>query len=283
LPDLFPTSENPNQVICVSGIGVTKEFSVIITDIIPDLELIGKSMCFPLYWYDEEAGDSRSLFKSRQGNGKVINGYLRHDGLTDWILAECKNIYGKDASRLSKKQIFHYVYGILHSSVYREAFSIDLKKLHPRIPLVARSLDFLAFAEAGKALARLHLGYETVKPYPARVIGVDTGHFQVEKMRFGKDQDGNLDRTVIQYNHFIRVEDIPPETYEYVLNGKSAVEWIMERYQIRTDKVSGIMNDPNDWAKEHGESRYILDLLLRIITVSLETMRIVKGLPNIEF
>ncbi|MDR1314164.1 MAG: helicase [Deltaproteobacteria bacterium] len=283
IPRLFPTPDNPNQVICVSGIGVTKEFSVIITDIIPDLELIGKSQCFPLYWYEKEGYENSNLFSSGKRTEKVINGYVRHDGITDWILGEFKQKFGKELPRFSKTQIFHYVYGILHSPRYREAFSVDLKKSLPRIPLVTEAQDFLAFSEAGKALAKLHLGYETVKPYPAKVSGADTGRFQVEKMRFGKRPDGKPDRTVIQYSDLIRVEDIPLEAYEYVVNGKSTIDWIIERYQVKTDKDSAIINDPNDWAKEHGEPRYILDLLLRVITVSLETIRIVKGLPRLDF
>jgi predicted helicase len=280
LPDLFPTQDNPNQVICVSAFS---DGQPLISGCIPDLHFNGDCQCFPLYWYEKEGGDSRRLFSSAQGNGKVINGYIRHDGITDWILAECKKLYAKEIPRMSKSQIFHYVYGILHAQNYRETFSIDLKKSLPRIPLVPKARDFLACVEAGKALAKLHLGYETVNPYPAKVIGADAGRFQVEKMRFGKDADGKVDRTVIQYSSLVRIENIPLEAYGYIVNGKSAIDWIMERYQIKSDKDSGILNDPNDWAKEHREPKYILDLILRVITVSLETLQIVKGLSEITF
>ncbi|MDR1035541.1 MAG: hypothetical protein LBT40_02875 [Deltaproteobacteria bacterium] len=280
LPSLFPTPDNPNQVICASGIGVTKEFSAIMTNLIPDQEFVGKSMCFPLYWYEEEGDDSRNLFSSGKGKGKVVNGYLRHDGLTDWILGEFRKKYCMVTPGVTKSQIFHYVYGILHSPVYRETFSVDLKKSLPRLPLVPKAQDFLSFAEAGKALAKLHLSYETAKPFHAKVTGADSGRFQVEKMRFGKEPDGKANKSVILFNDLVSVENIPLEAYEYVVNGKSAIEWVMERYQVKTDKDSGIKNNPDDWAKEHGEPRYVLDLLLRVITVSLETMRIVKRLPN---
>jgi predicted helicase len=284
IPRLFPTPDNPNQVICVSGIGVTKSFSTIITDLIPDLELIGKSQCFPRYWYEKaDSNDGIGLFASGKRDEKVSNGYIRHDGITDSILDECRNRYAKELPRITKGKIFHYVYGILHSPDYRETFSADLKKSLPRIPLVRQARDFATLAAAGKELAKLHLGYETAEPYPARLSGADSGHFLVDKMRFGKRPDGKPDRTVIQYNGSVRVEDIPLEAYDYVLNGKSAVDWIMERYQVKVDKDSGIRNDPNDWAKEHDQPRYILDLLLRVITVSLETMRIVKGLPRLDF
>jgi predicted helicase len=283
IPKLFPIPENQNQIICVSGIGVTKEFSAIMTNNIPDYELIGKSMCFPLYWYEKEGEESRRLFSLGKDITKVVNGYIRHDGITDWIFAECRRRYGKEIPRLSKGMIFHFVYGILHSPCYRETFSAELKKSLPRIPILPNAEDFLAFAVAGRALAKLHLGYETVKPCPAKVNGIDAGHFQVEKMRFAKGTDGKPDRTVIQYNSFISVEEIPLNAYKYIVNGKSAIEWIMERNQIKTDKDSGIKNDPNDWANEHGEPRYILDLLLRVITVSLETMRIIGELPKLDF
>jgi predicted helicase len=283
IPRLFPTVENFNRIICLPGIGSTKDFSVIVADRVPDYQLQFNGQCFPLYWYEEEGYKNSNLFASVKGTKKVINGYVRHDGITDWILSECNRKFGNEIHRVSKNQIFHYVYGILHSPDYREAFSVDLKKSLPRIPLVLKAQDFLAFAEAGKTLAKLHLGYESVKPYPAKVSGADTGRFQVEKMRFGKRPDGKADRTVIQYSDLVRVEDVPLEAYEYVVNGKSAIDWIMDRYQVKTDKDSGIINDPNDWAKEHGEPRYILDLLLRVITVSQETLRIVKGLPRLDF
>ncbi|MDR1110887.1 MAG: DEAD/DEAH box helicase family protein [Deltaproteobacteria bacterium] len=277
IPQLFPTQNHHNLVICVSGIGVNKEFSTIMTNILPDLELIGKSQCFPRYHYEDlktEGGtQKRTLFDS----GTIIDGHKRHDAITDYILEESRARYG---SKVNKDAIFYYVYGFLHSEDYRAAFSADLKKSLPRLPLVDKPEDFWAFSKAGRDLAELHLNYETVKPYgQAKVTGEDRGDFIVEKMRFaGKD-----DRTAILYNQSITVSGIPPEAYDYVVNGRSAIEWVMDRYQVKVDKDSGIKNDPNDWAREHGQPRYILDLLLGLITVSLETMKIVKGLPKLEF
>ena len=150
----------------------------------------------------------------------------------------------------------------------------------PRLPLVEKPADFWAFSKAGRALADLHLNYET---QPAclgvTVSGTEEGKFRVEKMRFPDKKD----KTTIEYNPWITVSNIPLEAYEYVVNGRSAIEWVMERYQIKTDKASGIMNDPNDWVQEHNQPRYILDLLLSIITVSLETMKIVKALPKMAY
>ena len=140
--------------------------------------------------------------------------------------------------------------------------------------------DFWAFSKAGRALADLHLNYETQPPCPDVVVeGAESGQFQVKKMRF----PNKADKSVIEYNPWIKLTHIPLEAYEYVVNGRSAIEWIMERYQIRTDKDSGITNDPNDWATEHGKPRYILDLLLSVITVSLETLKIIQGLPKLDF
>jgi predicted helicase len=271
LVKLFPTPKHENLMICVSGIGVTKEFSAIIMNLIPDLELIGKSQCFSLFYYDQKEGVNRSLFDRDRRQ------YARRDGITDFILAQAKAAYG---NRVTKEDIFYYVYGFLHSPEYRRTFSADLKKMLPRLPLVEKPADFWAFAKAGRALAELHLGYETVPPCPkVRVIGAEAGNFRVEKMRFAARDD----KTAIQYNAVVRIGNIPPEAYEYVVNGRSAIEWTMERYQVRVDKASGIRNDPNDWGREHGNPRYILDLLLSVIAVSLETVKIVAKLPKLDF
>lgn len=285
LPKLFPTPDHKNLVICVSGIGVTKDFSCIITDTLPDLELIGKSQCFPLYWYDSSDADVADLFN--QGAEKPMNRYVRKDGVTDWILNSARKQYGY---KVTKEDIFYYVYGLLHSPDYRTTFATDLKKSLPRLPLVEKADDFWAFSKAGRALVNLHLNYETIEPYGKCVIvhaplttKGDSINYHVEKMRFGKIDSKIADKSIIHYNHAITIEGIPAEAYEYVVNGKSAIEWVMERYAITTDKKSGITNDPNDWAREHNDEKYILNLLLQVINVSVQTVEIVKGLPNLKF
>ena len=181
---------------------------------------------------------------------------------------------------LSKEDIFYYVYGILHSPDYRTAFANDLKKMLPRIPLVEDVRDFWKFSKAGRKLADLHIHYEEVPHNEGvNVSGEGSGNFKVQKMRFPKK---NQTDTII-YNSQIAVTNIPDKAYEYVVNGKSAIHWIMERYQVKTDKKSGIKNDPNDWAEEVGNPRYILDLLLSIINVSVQTVDIVASLPKLEF
>lgn len=282
---IFPTPQHKNLVICVSGIGASKDFSTIITDCIPCLDLVEKSQCFPLYWYDNSEAEIIDLFNQGPKNEK--DRYVRRDGVTDWILDTARKQYGY---KVTKEDIFYYVYGLLHSPEYRTEFATDLKKSLPRLPLVEKADDFWAFSKAGRELANLHLNYETIEPYkkcnilysPFTNKG-DRINYHVEKMRFGKIDSKKADKSIIHYNNAITIENIPAEAYEYIVNGKSAIEWIMERYAITTDKKSGITNDPNDWAREHNDEKYIFNLLLRIINVSVQTVEIVKELPTLKF
>lgn len=273
---LFPTPEHKNICIALSGIGGLF-FDTIITSNITDLGCMktgnGGTICFPLYYYEKNEGNIGTLFDQGKEN------YVRRDGITDFIYEQCRERYGH---KVSKEDIFYYVYGLLHSKDYREQFSADLKKMLPRIPLVEVPADFWAFSKAGRDLADLHLNYETIPAYPdVKVIGAETEKFRVEKLTFGKNGK-DTDKSTIIYNSYIRIENIPLEAYDYVVNGKSAIEWIMDRYQVKTDKDSGITNDPNDWGLEHNNPRYILDLILSIITVSIETMKIVNNLPKLD-
>ena len=285
LPKLFPTSEQQNLLICIDA---GSNGFPLISEILPDLHLNGDSQCFPLYYYEEHSTETslsnkpkpQSLFAKPEEVTlfkKVETKYTRKDGITDFIQNECRLKYG---GTVTKEDIFYYVYGLLHSPDYRETFAADLKKMLPRLPLVDKADDFWAFSKAGRELANLHLDYETAPPCPhVTVTGAERGDFTVQKMRFVTRGD----KSAIQYNPHIRITNIPLDAYEYVVNGRSAIEWIMERYQVKADKASGITNNPNDWAREHDQPRYILDLLLSIVTVSLETMKIVRALPKLEF
>lgn len=283
-PKLFPTPNHRNLVICVSGIGASKDFSVLITDLIPGLDMVEKSQCFPLYWYDDSTADIADLFSAPQSE---MDRYVRRDGVTDWVLSTARKQYG---SRITKEDIFYYVYGILHAPDYRTTFAADLKKSLPRLPLVESPDDFWAFSRAGRSLAELHLGYERVEPYagcrillaPQTNRGDEISYLIDDKMRFGKLDSKTADKRIIHYNAGITIENIPLEAYDYVVNGKSAIEWVMERYAVKTDPASLITNDPNDWCREHNDPKYIYNLLLRIITVSLETMKIVRSLPKLK-
>ena len=295
IPKSFPSGEEKNLLI---GFSCAKTPTVLITNKIPDLHYIGDSQCFPLYWYEENKNKQRSLFDEESNDD-----YIRRDGITDWILKEVRTRYG--AKNITKEMIFYYVYGLLHSKDYRERFAADLKKSLPRIPIVESLDDFMDFYKAGKELADLHLNYETVAPYPDVIVHGDRqvpltvkrdpatgGYIQaptddgaydyfrvVDKMRFKSKED----KSTIIYNGNITIENIPQKAYDYIVNGKSAIEWIVERYAVTQDKKSLIKNDANDWAREHHKPRYILDLLLSVINVSVQTVDIVNNLPKLRF
>lgn len=277
---LFPTKDINNYVICLSGVGASKGFSALILDKIPSLDTIEKCQCFPLYWYEKNENKQLSLFDDDSNAD-----YIKHDGVSDWILREVRKRFG-DTKSLTKEHIFYYIYGLLHSCSYRERFADDLKKSLPHVPVLDRVDDFMTFYKAGKQLAGLHLNYEledacpTVNvEYSAHPNDMTDEDFYVEKMKFPSKEQ----KDTIIYNGKIRITNIPQEAYDYVVNGKSAIEWIMERYAVTVDKSSLIKNDPNDWGKEHGKPRYILDLLLSVINVSVKTMQIVNALPMLRF
>lgn len=269
---LFPSKDFPNIVICITGAGASKPFSVIITNKFANLDTLEKAQCFPQYCYDEGNPAQKDLFYGHESQK-----YVRRDAISDFVLERSQKLYGKN---VNKEDIFYYVYGFLHCREYRETFANDLKKRLPRLPLVEDVRDFWAFSKAGRALAELHLNYESVPACPdVKMSGDESQFYIVEKMRFPKKDQ----KDTIIYNSKIIVSNIPAKAYEYVVNGKSAIEWIMERYQVTVHKESGIKNDPNDWSREHEKPRYILDLLLSIINVSVQTVDIVNGLPKLKF
>lgn len=220
---------------------------------------------------------------------------VRRSAITDDALAHFREPYSAaDAARIGKEDIFYYIYGLLHSEEYRERYADNLSKQLPRIPRMKTYAAFAAFSKAGRDLAALHLNYETVPMYtgvkfsgslqglklaPQQIIGGADEDFRVIKMKFAKKDD----KTKIVYNGKITVENIPEAAYDYIVNGKSAIEWVMERQAVTTDKKSGITNDANDWASDTmNNPRYPLELLLRVITVSLETQKIVNNLPALD-
>lgn len=268
---IFPIDHLDNLVICVTGRGATKDFSALISRVLPDLEMISKGQCFPLYSYEkQETTDQGSLLPTQEG-------YVKKENIPDDIQTEFRETYQDQT--ISKEDIFYYVYGILHSPEYKQRFAADLKKMLPRIPYAA---DFWAFSTAGRNLAHWHLNYETVEPYNIPDYWdktfLEPEDYLVEKMTFGR-LNKNIDKTTIIYNRHIKIHHIPLEAYEYIVNGKPALEWIMERYQLTRDKDSGITNNPNHWSED---PRYIVDLVKRIVRVSMETVAIVKSLPPLN-
>ena len=282
MPQIFPNAQARNKVICVTGVGATAEFSTLIVNAIPNLHTLDSGQCFPLYLYERiEASGQPDLFDAVPEQIE----YRRRDGISDAGLEHFHAAYpGKS---IDKQGLFHYVYGLLHSEDYRERFRNNLMKQIPRIPTVATFDDFEAFRYAGEKLAKLHLGYESVDPWPVTINdceGLPTGIepqqlYRVEKMKVASKDDPSR----IIYNPHITISGIPLEAYDYVVNGKPAIKWVMERQGVRTDKASGIVNNANLYAVETmGDPRYPLDLLLRVITVSVETMRIVRSLPSLK-
>ena len=249
-PSIFPTekSERENWAICLTTVGNKKPFHCLMTRQILDLHLTGDSQCFPFYTYDEDGSN-------------------RRENITDWSLAQFRAHY-KDES-ISKWEIFHYVYGLLHQPAYRERYQANLKRDLPRLPFAP---DFRAFASAGARLAEIHVGYETLAAYPLQVKETPGQpiSWRVEKMRLSKD------KTQLRYNDFLTLEGIPAQAFAYRLGNRSALEWIIDQYRVKTDKRSGIVNDPN----RADEPQYIVDLVGRVVAVSLETVEIVEGLPG---
>ncbi|WP_218668359.1 DEAD/DEAH box helicase, partial [Rodentibacter trehalosifermentans] len=302
--NFFPTAQAENRVIYISGIGNSgKPFSALMVNVIPDLNMQHSGgQGFPLYLYEKsetQSGNFDDLFANQTENTTACEGYQRREAITDEALAHFNTAYPNE--NIGKEDIFYYIYGLLHSEEYREKYADNLSKQLPRIPCVKSAVDFWAFSQVGRELAELHLNYESVPMYPdvrfkgglkivddqlSGGIGED---FYVEKMKFGgkifNEETGKKedDKSKITYNTKFSIENIPLEAYDYIVNGKSAIEWVMERQSVKVDKASGIINDANDWAIETMQNpRYPLELLLRVITVSLETNRIVNGLPKLE-
>ena len=263
MPKIFPTGKEKNLLICVPGVGDSKNFSVFIVDKIPDLGIEGASQCFPLYWYATSNGAQLPGFET----------YDRRDGVTDFIWRQARLSYG-DA--VTKEDIFYYIYGFLHLPAYREKFSAELKKSLPRLFLVPETKKFWQLSKAGRALAEIHLNYETQSPVAQVEVVKRAENYRVEKLKLSADK-----KTLI-YNKDITIKNIPSDAFKWVVNGRSPLEWIVDRYQVKIDATSQITNNPNDWATAHGET-YILDLILSCITVSLKTLEIVENLPTVDF
>lgn len=285
LPRIFPDSASNNLMIFISGIGSRNGFSCLISDAVVDVNSMeAGGQCFPLYLYDEpESDDAESPNANLFAAPEKKVGKQRRDALTDEGLAHFQSAYPSE--QISKEDVFYYVYGLLHSPDYRERYADNLSKELPRIPRVKVAADFWAFSNAGRKLAELHLNYETVEPYPLKIETsgkLTDADYRVEKMKYGKTGK-DKDLTTLRYNDKITLTGIPLEAYDYIVNGKPALDWVVERQCVKTDKASGIVNDANLWAIETvGNPRYPLELFQRVITVSLETMKIVRALPKLD-
>lgn len=289
IPSMFPTPEHENYGFYIHGINPGQPFTLMAVDEIPCLDLFGKAgQFFPRYTYEpvdtpaeNEGPTELDLGLGGSESGVVVGGYRRLDNVTDATLARYTEAFGEG---VSKDEIFASVYAQLHDPAYRVKYAADLKRQLPRIPLPGSAEDFRAYAAAGRELMDLHIGYETVEPYPlteSHSTGdeSDPAFYRVTTMRWGGTGRAK-DRSVIVYNGNVTLSGIPEQAHEYMLGSRSGLEWLLDRYRVKTDKASGIVNDPNDWALEHENPRYIVDLVKRVTTVSVRTMEIVKGLPG---
>lgn len=285
-PSIFPDAGQSNLAIYMTGPSAPA-FSAILVDSVPCLDLASKGQCFPLTLYGEASveDENEDLFSGTESEPTVRG----RDGITDAGLKHFQDAYPGET--ITKEDLFYYVYGLLHSEDYRAKYADNLSKELPRIPRVKTAADFWAFSRAGRELGDLHVNYETVEPYPVTIKQGDLrladiknpeAFYRVTKWAFGKNGK-EKDKTTVIYNANITMQDIPLEAYDYVVNGKPALEWVMERQVVKTDKDSGIENDANRYAIETmNNPAYPLELFQRVITVSLRTMEIVRGLPKLE-
>ena len=261
----FPP-ERENRAICVTGIGSTKPFSALIVDCLPDLHLIAFGQCFPRYRYQQNEERQSGL----PGHGDTMD---KVDNITETTLRTFRVTY-KDR-KITKNAIFDYIYGVLHAPDFRARFANDLAKELPRIPFAA---DFRAFADAGRALARLHLGYETCRRHPLQVASTasDTAtrfRLDTRKMRYL-----DAEKSTLAINDLTKLHGIPPAAHRYQVNGRTPLDWLIDRYHIAQDRQSGIVNDANNWFAKPED---LLAAIQRIVHVSVETVRIVDGISGL--
>jgi predicted helicase len=250
-PKFFPTpdTEQSNQVVWIKTGPNWPPLALVVRQIV-DLLPQGGSQCFPFYVYDED-------------------GTNRRENITDWALEQFRAHYKN--KKIAKWDIFYYVYGLLHHGGYREKFADNLKRELPRIPLAP---DFKAFSQAGQQLAALHLEYESLDPWPLDWVEAAKVplSYHVDKMKLNKD------KTALTINPSLTLAGIPPEVFNYRLGNRSALEWVVDQYQVSQDKRSGIRSDPN----RADDPEYIARLVGQVVRVSMETVKIVDGLPNFE-
>ena len=312
LPQLFPNPTHPNLLFVVSQGDIAK-LGPLMTDVLPDLHLVGDSQAFALYSWEplsptsgsepdlfadlatssgsqvDGAATASSLDFSRPIGDQIpviLDGYRRVDNVTDATLASYREHYG-DAG-ITKEDIFFYVYALLHHPEYRERYEDDLKKMLPHIP---RAAGFHTYASVGRELADLHVNYERVEPYPsvqeeaslhAPADPWERYRIGERKMRFPKLGRRDKDFTRLEYNDYVTLTGIPAEAQGYSISGRSPLEWIIDRYHVKTDKASGIVNDPNDFLREQGRPDAVVDLIKRLVTVSMRTQELLATLPKLE-
>ena len=281
-PEIYPNPDAENLGMFLTGLGSPSPFLALMTNNIPERTLpgAGNPGIYLFRWRYAPATAPGIL----QDNVQHRGARERISNINSDALAQFRAHYRDQA--IIEDDLFYYTYGVVHSPQWREAFANDLRKSHARIPMAASGDDFRAFVAAGRELADLHVSYETVEPWPLQELWVHgwdaeaPGAYRVEKMSYA-GRRANPDKSRIIYNAGITLAGIPAVAHEYRLGSRSALDWLIDRYQVRTHKASGIVNDPNDWCAEHNNPRYILDLVKHVTTVSVRTVEIVRGLPAV--
>ena len=265
---VFPAPVVPNLGVAISDKDKNSLMSCLMLDVLPNFDTIVHTQYLPRWTYE----------KSLSGDG-----YERVSNINPETLTQFRDHFGEGS--ITEDDLFYYAYGMLHHPNYRTRYAANLSKEAARLPMAASISDFQAFSEAGNSLSDLHVNYESVEPYPLEeeLTGPPDMEniYRVTKKVKHPGTRGNLDESALVYNDYITLKGIPEKAHRYVVGQYSALRWLMERYYIRTDKASGIMNDPNDWGEERGDPRYILDLIKRIVAVSVKTVDIVEGLPEL--
>ena len=283
-PEIYPTPQVDNLGIYITGPGSSVPFSLLMTNTITDSGLTsgnGSSPYIPRFYYTTTPTND-ILHNSGEHNSHLV----RISNINPQALTEFCTRYGD--SQITEDDLFHYVYGVLHSARYREMFANDLAKSQVRIPMVASRADFSAFVQAGMDLAGLHVGYEHVEPYSLEEVCSPSWNprsqnaFLVTKMCYA-GSGRNRDKTRIIYNADITLAGIPDEAHRYTLGSRSALDWLVECYRVKTHNESDIESDPNAWGADAGDPRYVLDLVKRVTMVSVRTVQIVEGLPDLVF
>jgi len=249
---VFPTNESEieNVALCASGIGSSKPFQCLVSNIIPNHDLLEKTQCFPYYTYSENGSD-------------------RHENITDWALTQFQARY---CLEITKRDIFHYIYAMLHHPQYRERYAVNLNRDLPHIPLIKETEIFKLCTHIGKQLVELHLNYEQVPEYPLKWAEsiAEPVNWRLEKMRLTPDKGS------IVVNEWLTLENLPQVCFNFRLGNRSAIEWVIDQYRVSEDKRSGIVSDPN----REDDPEYIVRLVGRVVTVSVETVRLVKELAQ---
>ena len=294
IPSMFPTPEHKNIGFVLTAPASHFQFCLLATDLLPNLHALDTGQFFSRFTWEKVDPEDGGLFgavgvdkreESKYGViGEEIAGYVRVDNITEDIKKLYRDALGAD---ITGDDIFHFVYGKLHDPGYRETYAADLKKMLPHIQTPATREEFNKFVVAGERLMELHVGYENVEPWPLTIdVSADADDretWRVDKMKWKKRKDPETgksvdDVTTLIYNQNVIISDIPEEADRYMLGARSAVAWLIDRYQVKKDKASGIVNDPNDWCDEVGNPRYIVDLIGKVVRVAVETVRIVDGL-----